>query len=66
MIETPAKPAKKPERLAYSLPEAAEMLDVSQGLLLLEARRGRLRVVRIGKRMLVPRAELLRLVAEGA
>jgi hypothetical protein len=64
MAETAAKPVKNPERLAYSLPEAAAMLDVSPGLLALEVQRGRLRVVRIGKRMVVPRDELLRLVAE--
>src|SRR5258708_6389298 len=56
MAEDLTQPTK-PERLAYSMREAAKMLDVSAGLLLLEVQRGRLRVIRIGKRMVLPRAE---------
>jgi hypothetical protein len=45
----------------YSLAQTARLAGVSERLLGLEAQRGRLRVVRIGRRVLVPRAEVLRL-----
>jgi len=55
--------AKRPERLALNLREASEALGgVSPGLLLLEAERGHLRVIRIGKGILVPASEVRRLV----
>jgi hypothetical protein len=53
----------KPKRLAHSLREVAEALGgVSPGLLLLEAERGHIRVIRIGKRVLIPATELERLL----
>ena len=39
------------KKLTYSLAEAAEALGVSEGLLRLEAQRGRLRITRCGKRV---------------
>jgi excisionase family DNA binding protein len=49
-------------RLTFSLAEAAKMIGVSERLLNYEVSRGRLRVVRVGRRVLIPRAEMLRLL----
>jgi excisionase family DNA binding protein len=46
-------------KLNFSLAEAAEALGVSPGFLRLEAQRGKLRTVRIGRRVLTPRAEVM-------
>ncbi len=51
-------------RLAYSLAEAAQRLGISRWLAYEAAHRGELPVCRIGRRMLVPRAALLRLLNE--
>jgi excisionase family DNA binding protein len=51
-------------RLAYSLAEAAQRLGISRWLAYEAAHRGELPVCRIGRRMLVPRAALLRLLDE--
>lgn len=53
---------RKGEALNFTLAETAQLANVSERLLGLEAQRGRLRVVRIGRRVLVPRAEVMRLV----
>lgn len=51
-------------RLAYSIPEAAELLSVSPQQLRRMAKRGDLRIVRIGeRRTVVPADELHRLLA---
>lgn len=53
-----------PTRLAYSINEAAELLSVSQQQLRRMAKRGELRVARIGEaRLVVPADELMRLLA---
>lgn len=69
-IESPVKnqtppPAPKP---LLTLEDAAEQLSVSKRFLYALARRSppQLRVVRIGRRVLIPRAELERLSVEGA
>ena len=50
--------------LTYSLAEAAQRLGISRWLAYEAAHRGELPVCRIGRRMLVPRAALLRLLDE--
>jgi excisionase family DNA binding protein len=52
------------DRLTYSLAEAAERLGISRWLAYEAAHRGELPVCRIGRRMVVPRAALLRLLDE--
>jgi excisionase family DNA binding protein len=50
--------------LTYTLAEAASRLGISTSLAYEAAHRGELRVCRIGRRMLVPRAALLRLLGQ--
>jgi hypothetical protein len=50
------------EPLNFSLREAAQLAHVSVDLLRREARLGNVRSVKIGHRILIPRAEVLRLV----
>jgi excisionase family DNA binding protein len=58
--ETPAGE----DRLTYTLSEAARRLGISRALAYEAAHRGELPVCRIGRRMLVPRAALLRLLED--
>jgi excisionase family DNA binding protein len=51
-------------RLTYTLAEAATRLGISTWLAYEAAHRGELPVCRIGRRMLVPRAALLRLLGQ--
>jgi excisionase family DNA binding protein len=51
-------------RLTYTLAEAASRLGISTWLAYEAAHRGELPVCRIGRRMLVPRAALLRLLGQ--
>jgi excisionase family DNA binding protein len=53
------------ERLTYTLNEAARRLGISRALAYEAANRGELPVCRIGRRVLVPRAALLRLLEDG-
>ena len=53
------------ERLSYTLTEAARRLGISRALAYEAANRGELPVFRIGRRLLVPRAALLRLLEDG-
>jgi excisionase family DNA binding protein len=50
------------DRLTYTLAEVAQQLGISRWLAYEAAHRGELPVCRIGRRMLVPRAALLRLL----
>ena len=64
-----AVPGKEPvslddNKLTYTLAEAATRLGISTWLAYEAAHRGELPVCRIGRRMLVPRAALLRLLAQ--
>jgi excisionase family DNA binding protein len=59
-----AAPAHDDGRLTYTLAEAAQQLGISRWLAYEAAHRGELPVCRIGRRMLVPRAALLRLLDE--
>ena len=51
-------------RLTYTLTEAACRLGISRALAYEAAHRGELPVCRIGRRMLVPRVALLRLLGQ--
>jgi len=55
---------KTPPRLASGMKEAAASLGLSEAYLYKLARLGRLRLIRIGKRTLLPETERQRLVAE--
>lgn len=52
------------DRLAYSPEEAARITGVSRAFLYLEMQRGRLSSVKIGRRRLVRRSDLLAWVGE--
>ena len=51
------------ERLAFSISEAAGLLGVGRTLAYAMARAGDLPTVRLGRRVVVPRAQLERLLA---
>jgi excisionase family DNA binding protein len=61
----PAEAPAGEERLTYTLNEAARRLGISRALAYEAAHRGELPVWRIGRRVLVPRAALLRLLEDG-
>ena len=50
------------ERIAYSIKEAADALGVSEWMVREGVRTGQIGSVRIGRRILIPRRELERLV----
>ena len=50
------------EPLTLTVEETAELLGVSRGLAYEAARRGEIPTIRLGRRLLVPRARLLELV----
>ena len=52
------------ERLCLSVPEAAKLLGISRGLAYELARSGRLPALRFGRRLLIPRAALERMLNE--
>jgi excisionase family DNA binding protein len=55
---------KVTERLAVTVPQAAEMLGLGRTKVWQLVRRGRLRSLRVGKRVLVPVRELERFLTE--
>jgi excisionase family DNA binding protein len=60
-IETP--PLSQTERLAYSIPEAADMLGVDYFSVYRLVQRGKLKACRVLRgKLLIPRAELFRLL----
>jgi excisionase family DNA binding protein len=52
------------ERLTLTVPEAAQILGVSRGVAYEAARTGELETIRLGRRLLVPRARLMALLGE--
>ncbi|MBL7208521.1 MAG: helix-turn-helix domain-containing protein [Dehalococcoidia bacterium] len=52
------------QRLTITVPEAAQLLGISRGLAYEMARRGKLPAIRFGKRILVPRSAIERLLQE--
>ncbi len=57
-----AQPSQPDNRLVLSVPEAAKMLGLSRNGGYLAAARGEIPTIRIGSRLLVPRAALERLL----
>ena len=51
-------------RLCFSIPETARMLGISRGLAYELARSGQIPVLRLGKRLLVPKIALERLLSQ--
>jgi excisionase family DNA binding protein len=64
--ETEAEPQQQltDDRLTWTVPEAARVLGISKDLAYEAAHRGELPICIIGRRMMVPRAALLRLLDE--
>ncbi len=56
----------EPDRLSYSMSEAARAVGLSQATLFRLVKDGKLETVKIGSRTLVTRVELERLLAQGA
>jgi len=54
--------SERPERLVFSVPEAAELLGISRALGYELVARGELPSLRLGRRRVVPRVALLALV----
>jgi excisionase family DNA binding protein len=52
------------EPLTLTVPQVAELLGISRGLAYEAARRGDLPTVKLGRRILVPRARLLALLGD--
>jgi len=57
--------ADRPEKLVFSVPEAAELLGISRALGYELVARGELPSLRLGRRRVVPRVALLALVGAG-
>ena len=53
------------ERLAYTVEEARKLLGLGRGSMYEAVRRGDIGAVRIGRRLLIPKAELQRLLDIG-
>jgi excisionase family DNA binding protein len=53
------------DRLQYPIEEGAALLGVSKHTLIRDIRLGRVKTSRYGKRVLIPREEILRIAAEG-
>ncbi|MGE5647502.1 MAG: helix-turn-helix domain-containing protein [Acidobacteriota bacterium] len=60
-----ASPTTDPARLLYSIEDAAETLALSPHTIRRDIRLGRISVKHYGRRILIPRAELERIAAEG-
>ena len=54
------------DRIAYTVKEAAAALGVSQWIIREEIRTGKIEAIRLGKRILIPRQTLERLVSAPA
>jgi hypothetical protein len=59
----PFLPAKWADRASFSLPEVAEIIGISPWSAYAAAKRGEIGVIRIGKREIVPRRVVERLLA---
>ena len=58
-------PLRGLERLVLSVEEARTLLGLSRGLMYEAIRRGEIPSLRIGRRLLIPRAALMRLLETG-
>jgi excisionase family DNA binding protein len=54
------------ERLTYTVPEAGKLLGIGRRLAYEQAASGQLPIIRIGRRILVPRVALERMLAQPA
>ncbi len=54
-----------PEKATVSIDEAARVLGIGRGLAYAMAKEGKIPVLQLGRRILVPRAALERLLSEG-
>ena len=59
------KPASSPEPLAYRVSDAVRVSGLSKSLIYQLAAAGKINFSRIGRRTLVPRADLQRIIEEG-
>jgi excisionase family DNA binding protein len=59
-------PGDPGERLCISVPEAGRMLGISRNYAYELVRQGQLPVVRFGKRILIPRVALVKMLEKGA
>ena len=50
------------EKLVYSIPECGEILGVSRAHIYKMAKEGRLPIIKLGRRLVVPRAALMRML----
>jgi len=50
------------ERVAYSPTEAAQLLGIHRGTIYNLERRGEIRIIRLGRRALIPRSEIDRIL----
>ena len=57
---------EEPERLVLTVDETAALLGISRGLAYQMARQGNIPTVRLGRRLLVPRSALDRLMSDAA
>lgn len=53
---------QNPERLVYNVAEAGKLLGLSRGLMYEAIRTGQIPSVKFGRRIVIPRAALLRLL----
>jgi excisionase family DNA binding protein len=60
----PAEPRPLPERRALSIEEAGAVLGLSKQMAYIFARQGHIPVIRLGRKLLVPKAALDRLLGE--
>jgi excisionase family DNA binding protein len=61
----PASAAQSEERLLFSIPATAKLLSISRSLAYCLIQSGDLRTIHIGRRVLVPRAEIERIASTG-
>ena len=54
-----------PSRLQYPIEEAAVLWGISKDTVIRDIRRGKIKTNRYGRRVLIPRAEVMRIAAEG-
>ena len=54
------------ERLTYTIPEAAQAIGIGKSILYRLINDGELRTIRLGKRVLIPRASILELLGMSA
>jgi len=63
MVKAQKNPTLQP--LAYSVPEAAEMIGIGVSKMYILMRDEKLRAIKIGRRTLIPLAELERVIEQG-